>query len=936
MRFEGCFSNSGARLVLRIAGCVTAIALLNFGDTSKLSAQTTTCRGYGLSPNSALLPAQGGSGTFSFNLSGNNGCSLQPIPSQSWITATLSLKGAGGGVTYSVAANPGKTARTGFILVGSTALTDGTFFISQDGTSPPAALPGDSLVVGSMSISTYSQITQNLPQPVFANQKFCGPVQLAPGLFVEAYVPTAAERFGNFSSFSGLLVDPITANPEGFVGAQPFPAGIIPASRLSDPWPWRTSSGSGSSSPGCMKFPFTFIPYSLVYYITPQLGDNTISITSANPNPIVVGSGAFTMTLRGRGFLLAPDIRVQFNGNALIPSSNNGVELTVSVPGNLTTGASPSAYSVAVTSAERGLTSNTFQIRATTAPGPFLSVNTASNLPELHLSVTKGVPQTAAFGVTSASTLSVQTSIMQITPTSQKWLSVSPVSAITPATFTVSINTAGLAPGTYTALVTLTGTLSQLGAIAPALQAITDMKTLVVVANVGGQTINLAPPSISFSYVRRIGLNPPPQTMAFVPFNLSDLPNGAPHTFTASVLPGAPWLSIDAKSAQNLPGSINVSVDPSNLAAGTYPGQIAAVPDNIQGSSVNVDVTLIVRDAPDTQIGFPPFPVGGPLPDPQMVPLTTDTDQAGFFADLVSEMNWLQLSPQRGQTPQTLQFSVDPSAAALPAGSHLGFVTINDQNNPGNIAIFEAVLSISPPPPVITMVKNAGSEEPFISPNLFVEIKGSNLANSTMPWTGAPDFQAGNLPTMIGNVSVMVNGKPGYVSYISPGQINVLAPVASSGASTATIVVNNNGTMSAPFIVPMRTIAPALFEFDLGTMRVAATHADNTPVAPVGTYPGSYPAAPGETIQVWGAGFGDTVNPIPDGRVLSAPSMLKSSVTVSVDGANADVPFAGLVAAGLYQINVTVPLSARDGDLSIKASTQGAQTLDGIILAVHH
>jgi uncharacterized protein (TIGR03437 family) len=179
-----------------------------------------------------------------------------------------------------------------------------------------------------------------------------------------------------------------------------------------------------------------------------------------------------------------------------------------------------------------------------------------------------------------------------------------------------------------------------------------------------------------------------------------------------------------------------------------------------------------------------------------------------------------------------------------------------------------------------------------------------------------------------------VNGKPAYVSYVSSDQVNVLAPVDSATGNPVAVVVTNSGAASVPVVVPSRPVAPALFEFDFSTRRVAATHADNRPVAPIGTYPGSTPAAPNEVIQVWATGFGNTTPPIPDGQIVSSSAMLANSVTVTVDGAQADVKFAGLVGAGLYQINVRIPPSARNGDLAIKASTQGAQTLDGIIVAV--
>ena len=40
----------------------------------------------------------------------------------------------------------------------------------------------------------------------------------------------------------------------------------------------------------------------------------------------------------------------------------------------------------------------------------------------------------------------------------------------------------------------------------------------------------------------------------------------------------------------------------------------------------------------------------------------------------------------------------------------------------------------------------------------------------------ASDFVVNRLPTQLGGVSVSIDGKPAYVYYISPTQINVLAP----------------------------------------------------------------------------------------------------------------------------------------------------------------
>jgi hypothetical protein len=98
---------------------------------------------------------------------------------------------------------------------------------------------GDRLAVGTMSPATFANLSQ-IPLPAQAGQKFCGQVQLAPGFFADAYVPTAGERNGDFSAFGALLIDPLTAAP--------FPGGIIPANRLPNPFAWRISSGPGGGT----------------------------------------------------------------------------------------------------------------------------------------------------------------------------------------------------------------------------------------------------------------------------------------------------------------------------------------------------------------------------------------------------------------------------------------------------------------------------------------------------------------------------------------------------------------------------------------------------------------------------------------------------------------------------------------------------------------
>jgi hypothetical protein len=80
-------------------------------------------------------------------------------------------------------------------------------------------------------------------------------------------------------------------------------------------------------------------------------------------------------------------------------------------------------------------------------------------------------------------------------------------------------------------------------------------------------------------------------------------------------------------------------------------------------------------------------------------------------------------------------------------------------------------------PPGIAKVANAEGESPTIAPNTWVEIKGSGLSltGDSRIWQ-TTDFVGNQLPTQLDGVSATVNGKPAYLYYISPSQVNILTP----------------------------------------------------------------------------------------------------------------------------------------------------------------
>jgi len=191
----------------------------------------------------------------------------------------------------------------------------------------------------------------------------------------------------------------------------------------------------------------------------------------------------------------------------------------------------------------------------------------------------------------------------------------------------------------------------------------------------------------------------------------------------------------------------------------------------------------------------------------------------------------------------------------------------------------------------------------------------------------------GKLPVQLDGVSVTIDGKPAYVYYVSPSQIDVIAPADSTSGSVP-VVVTNSGVAGAAATVQLQSAAPAFFSVG---KYVIATHANGSLVGPTNVLPGATPAMPGETIVVYGTGFGPT-NPAVDGLVLPSAANLAAAPAITIGGGTVTIQFAGRSAAGLDQINVTVPAPPAGStgalDLPISAKAGGFSTQAGLTITV--
>lgn len=239
-----------------------------------------------------------------------------------------------------------------------------------------------------------------------------------------------------------------------------------------------------------------------------------------------------------------------------------------------------------------------------------------------------------------------------------------------------------------------------------------------------------------------------------------------------------------------------------------------------------------------------------------------------------------------------------------------------------------------PHPPVLSGVSDAFTGQAGTAPTTWTALYGTGLATVIRTWDGA--ISGLQLPTAIDEVRVTINGKPATIYFVSPGQVNVLAPLDTATGNVDVVLSNRYGT-SAPLQVRKANYLPAFYApFGESTgLRVTAVALDGTLLGKVGLDP-RVPRGvrPGEIVQIYATGFGPTTPAAPSDLIFSGAPVVANPPSITIGGRAAT--FAGngnLVAPGLYQFNVTIPDLA-DGDHAIVATTQGASSAANVFLSV--
>ena len=244
------------------------------------------------------------------------------------------------------------------------------------------------------------------------------------------------------------------------------------------------------------------------------------------------------------------------------------------------------------------------------------------------------------------------------------------------------------------------------------------------------------------------------------------------------------------------------------------------------------------------------------------------------------------------------------------------------------------VAAAAPPAVAAGGVANAVSGVAGITPGSWISIYGTNFTTTSRA-VASSDLTNEMLPTSLAGVSVQINGKPAYVQYVSPTQINVLAPDDTSTGQVQVAVTNATGTSNTV----TATILPVLPGLSVLNNYVRAVrYPDGAIINGTGATETGYTTTAaigqGDIMALYGTGFGPTSATVSTGTVFTGAYATNNPVTVTIGGMAAEVLWAGLVGPGLYQINARVPAALADGDHPVVATVSGASSQSTAVVKV--
>lgn len=242
---------------------------------------------------------------------------------------------------------------------------------------------------------------------------------------------------------------------------------------------------------------------------------------------------------------------------------------------------------------------------------------------------------------------------------------------------------------------------------------------------------------------------------------------------------------------------------------------------------------------------------------------------------------------------------------------------------PPHLLLLAGLLAQAPQYSLESVVNSASNTPSALAPNTIVTIYGRNLAFSTA------SVRAGvNPPRELAGVHVNIDLASAELLYVSPTQIN-LRLSSRLERSQIQLQVVRDGFLGPRLTVPLLRESPELYADADGFL--LATFPDGSLVTT------AHPARPGDTVVLYGTGFGATRSTGDGLATLADRVVAPERFTFRLDEftvAPAALYYIGLTPgfAGLFQVNITLPAEApANPELRVSIGTHTSRT--GVRLA---
>ena len=341
------------------------------------------------------------------------------------------------------------------------------------------------------------------------------------------------------------------------------------------------------------------------------------------------------------------------------------------------------------------------------------------------------------------------------------------------------------------------------------------------------------------------------------------------------------WISISLQGSSS-PLTLNVSVNTTNLAAGTYTMTLRLVSGDSNANVINtidIPVSYTVKNvvgATPNQLSYSYVLGDATLPASQSISLSG----TGINWTASADQNWLKLGNASGTTPVSLPVSVDPSGMAV--GSYQATVTITNTSDPSNVLQIPINFTINQP----TLSLSTGTlnfsyvyGSSVMPAGMSVTLSGYQInwtATSTDSWV-LLDANKGT-----GNTDLTVNAD---ISGLSPG------------VHTASITFTNDNDNTDAVMLSV-TIDVALPTLNVSTTTVSLGGSDGKTQAPVSA---NFSLNTGSNAYPWTITFDTGTNgnwlqaDVTSGNVTQATAQ---TVNLSAD--------TSLLSGGMYSGSATV------------------------------